>query len=55
MGMMGPIFDCSNHLGAVGGSLDETIGSNAVLAWTKGERLSAAARTFVELVVKLAN
>ena len=52
--MMGRIFDYSKHLGVVGVPLDETIGSNVVLALVKGKRPSTAARTFVEFVAKLA-
>ena len=44
----------SKHLGVVGVPLDETIGSNVVLAWVKGKRLSRAVRTFVDFVVNLA-
>jgi len=44
----------SKHLGVVGVPLDEAIGSNVVLAWVKGKRLSRAVRTFVDFVVNLA-
>lgn len=51
--IMEKIFDHSRHLGVIGLPLEETIGSNVVLAWPRNKRLSLPARAFVDFAKTL--
>lgn len=51
--IMEKIFNHSKHLGVIGIPLEETIGSNVVLAWPRKGRLTMPARAFIDFVKEL--